>query len=219
MLSNFQVGTRSLVQSFLVGQPEFRGILQRPEMSQLKQRVIASYHLGPLDVEETRAYIEHRLRHVGWSDNPHFDTAAFAQIHAGSGGVPRRINTLCDRLLLAAYLGDKRLIGAADVDTVAAEMELELGGPDAPAVEVNEMRPLVSGPQLVSAQSPGLMPPSGGAQISRLPTAAERSLQEQVSKLEERVALLESSNGMMFNLIRKVLRILRGTSSNESTGS
>jgi len=121
--------------------------------------------------------------------------------------------------LLAAYLGDKRLIGAADVDTVAAEMELELGGPDAPAVEVNEMRPLVSGPQLVSAQSPGLMPPSGGAQISRLPTAAERSLQEQVSKLEERVALLESSNGMMFNLIRKVLRILRGTSSNESTGS
>ena len=219
MLSNFQVGTRSLVQSFLVGQPEFRGILQRPEMSQLKQRVIASYHLGPLDVEETRAYIEHRLRHVGWSDNPHFDTAAFAQIHAGSGGVPRRINTLCDRLLLAAYLGDKRLIGAADVDTVAAEMELELGGPDAPAVEVNEMRPLASGPQLVSAQAPGSMPASGGAQISRLPTATERSLQEQVSKLEERVALLESSNGMMFNLIRKVLRILRGTGNNESTGS
>jgi hypothetical protein len=63
------------------------------------------------------------------------------------------------------------------------------------------------------------MPSSGGAQISRLPTATERSLQEQVSKLEERVALLESSNGMMFNLIRKVLRILRGTGSNESTGS
>jgi len=217
MLSNFQVGTRSLVQSFLVGQPEFRGILQRPEMSQLKQRVIASYHLGPLDVEETRAYIEHRLRHVGWTDHPHFDTAAFAQIHAASGGVPRRINTLCDRLLLAAYLGDKRLIGAADVDTVAAEMELELGGPDAPAVEINEVRPVASGPQLVSA--PASIPASGGAQISRLPTAAERSLQEQVSKLEERVALLESSNGMMFNLIRKVLRILRGTGSNESTGS
>jgi putative secretion ATPase (PEP-CTERM system associated) len=217
MLSNFQVGTRSLVQSFLVGQPEFRGILQRPEMSQLKQRVIASYHLGPLDVEETQAYIEHRLRHVGWSDNPHFDAAAFAQIHAASGGVPRRINTLCDRLLLAAYLGDKRVIGAGDVDTVASEMELELGGPDAPAEEVNEVRPVASSPQLVTAPASGTA--SGGAQISRLPTAAERSLIEQVSKLEERVALLESSNGMMFNLIRKVLRILRGAGSNESTGS
>jgi hypothetical protein len=190
-------------------------------MSQLKQRVIASYHLGPLDVEETRAYIEHRLKHVGWTDHPHFDTAAFAQIHAASGGVPRRINTLCDRLLLAAYLGDKRLIGAVDVDTVASEMELELGGPDVPAEEVNEVRPVTSGPQLVSAPASASVPLSGpfsgGAQISRLPTAAERSLQEQVAKLEERVALLESSNGMMFNLIRKVLRILRGTNESSST--
>jgi general secretion pathway protein A len=194
------------VQSFLVGQPEFRGILQRPEMSQLKQRVIASYHLGPLDVEETRAYIEHRLRHVGWSDNPHFDAAAFAQIHAGSGGVPRRINTLCDRLLLAAYLGDKRLIGAADVETVAAEMELELGGPDEADPHSVETRVETSGPQLVNNTASV----NSGAQISRLPSAVERSLQEQVAKLEERVALLESSNGMMFNLIRKVLRILRG---------
>jgi hypothetical protein len=96
-------------------------------------------------------------------------------------------------------------------------MELELGGPDAPAEEVNEVRPVASSPQLVTAPASGTA--SGGAQISRLPTAAERSLLEQVSKLEERVALLESSNGMMFNLIRKVLRILRGAGSNESTGS
>jgi hypothetical protein len=96
-------------------------------------------------------------------------------------------------------------------------MELELGGPDAPAEEGNEVRPAAGGPQLVSALAPSLMPAGGGAQISRLPTATERSLQEQISKLEERVALLESSNGMMFNLIRKVLRILRGTNETTST--
>jgi putative secretion ATPase (PEP-CTERM system associated) len=102
MLSNFQIGTRSLVQSFLVGQPEFRCIMQRPEMQQLKQRVIASYHLGPLDAEETRSYIEHRLHHVGWQADPRFDDGAFERIHIESGGVPRRISSLCDRGLLAA---------------------------------------------------------------------------------------------------------------------
>src|SRR5690606_941136 len=67
MLSNFQIGTEALLQSFLVGQPELRGTMQRPEMQQLKHRVIASYHLGPLDQDETSQYIVHRLRHVGWS--------------------------------------------------------------------------------------------------------------------------------------------------------
>ena len=97
-------------------------------------------------------------------------------------------------------------IGAADVDSVAAEMELELGGQDTPDPHPIEARVEPSRPQLVNNEATA----GGGAQISRLPTAAERSLQEQIAKLEERVALLESSNGMMFNLIRKVLRILRG---------
>lgn len=127
MLSNFQIGSRSLVQSFLVGQPEFRGILQRPEMHQLKQRVIASYHLGPLDSAETRHYVEHRLRHVGWAQDPRIEDAAFARIHAASGGVPRRINTLCDRLLLGAYLNEQHAVTAQDVDTIAAEMDHEMG--------------------------------------------------------------------------------------------
>jgi type II secretory pathway predicted ATPase ExeA len=193
MLSNFQVGTRSLVQSFLVGQPEFRGIMQRPEMRQLKQRVIASYHLGPLDAEETQFYIEHRLKHVGWNGNPDFDAAAFAQIHTATDGVPRRINTLCDRLLLATLLGDKRLIGVADVETVAAELELELGGQNTTPAEGNEIRPADS-----------------DARVKLRPNETEHSAHEQITKLEERVELLESSNAMMFNLIRKVLRILRG---------
>ena len=77
MLSNFQLGDQALLQSFLVGQPELRSMMHGEQMQQLRQRVIASYHLGPLDKEETRGYIEHRLKHVDWKDDPHFDPACF----------------------------------------------------------------------------------------------------------------------------------------------
>jgi general secretion pathway protein A len=70
MLSNFQTDDKSLLQTFLLGQPEFRATLHSPGMQQLRQRVIASYHLGPMDAGETRAYIEHRLHTVGWNGDP-----------------------------------------------------------------------------------------------------------------------------------------------------
>ena len=73
MLSNFQLGDQALLQSFLVGQPELRTMMQSAQMQQLRQRVIASYHLGPMDAAETQAYIEHRLNHVGWNGDPRFD--------------------------------------------------------------------------------------------------------------------------------------------------
>lgn len=131
MLSNFQFGQQALLQSFLVGQPEFRDTMQSAQMSQLRQRVIASYHLGPLDAAEARAYIEHRLSLAGWTDKPHFEDAAHERIFALTDGVPRRINTLCDRLLLAGFLGEKLTLSAADVDEVAAEIgtETEARGP------------------------------------------------------------------------------------------
>jgi general secretion pathway protein A len=127
MLSNFQVENRSLLQSFLIGQPEFREVMQRPEMRQLKQRVTASYHLGPLDPAETKAYIEHRLGRVGWTTNPSFDMQAFAKIAQMTGGIPRRINALCDRLMLACFLGEKSSINASDVDEISTEIADELG--------------------------------------------------------------------------------------------
>jgi len=127
MLSNFQVGNRALLQSFLVGQPELRELMRSASMQQLRQRVIAAYHLGPLDQDETRAYIEHRLNHVGWRDDPSFEDAAFPAIHAHTGGVPRRINTLCTRLLLAAFLSERHSIAAADVARVTAELSEEFG--------------------------------------------------------------------------------------------
>jgi general secretion pathway protein A len=127
MLSNFQIENKSLLQSFLIGQPEFREVLQRPEMRQLKQRVTASYHLGPLDSTETKAYVEHRLRRVNWDANPAFDPQSFARIAQMTTGIPRRINALCDRLLLACFLGEKNIITVNDVDEISTEIADELG--------------------------------------------------------------------------------------------
>ncbi len=129
MLSNFQFGNKALLQSFLVGQPELREILRLPAMEQLRQRVIASCHLGPMQPAETSAYVEHRLRKVGWSGNPAFDDAAFGAIHQWSGGVPRRINMLCSRLLLSAFLDGVDRIDADRVDRIAGEIRAELSGP------------------------------------------------------------------------------------------
>jgi general secretion pathway protein A len=127
MLSNFQFGDQALLQSFLVGQPELRNAMQQAELQQLRQRVIASYHLGPLDQTETQGYIEHRLRHVGWNGDPEFHPACFALIHSLTGGIPRRINSLCNRLLLAAFLSEKHVVDLADVQSVAEELSDELG--------------------------------------------------------------------------------------------
>jgi general secretion pathway protein A len=127
MLSNFQLRKQALLQSFLVGQPELRGMLESQRLEQLRQRVIASCHLGPLGSDETRRYIEHRLKRVGWVDQPRFDDEAFATIHQATGGVPRRINLLCNRLLLSAYLENRSDINEAQVLRIAAELRAEVG--------------------------------------------------------------------------------------------
>ncbi|WP_119154024.1 XrtA/PEP-CTERM system-associated ATPase [Caldimonas tepidiphila] len=128
MLSNFQFGTHALLQSFLVGQPELRGIIESRALEQLRQRIIASCHLGPLDVSETRAYVEHRLRHVGWSgSNPAFEPEAFDEIQRWTCGIPRRINVLCNRLMLAAFLGGGEAVSAALVEQTARELRGEVG--------------------------------------------------------------------------------------------
>lgn len=154
MLSNFQLGDQALLQSFLVGQPELRAMMQGEQMQQLRQRVIASYHLGPLDRTETQAYIEHRLKHVDWKDDPKFDPACFDLIHSLTGGIPRRINTLCNRLLLAAFLAERHVLETADVQAIAHEIRDELG-PDAPlsAVSVVESDVAPSSPLMARLEA------------------------------------------------------------------
>ncbi|QAU35393.1 XrtA/PEP-CTERM system-associated ATPase [Janthinobacterium sp. 17J80-10] len=130
MLSNFQTSEASLLQTFLLGQPEFRKTLLGGGMQQLVQRVIASYHLGPLDAAETRAYIEHRLQTVGWQGTPAISDAAFIAIHAHTGGIPRRINTLCDRLFLMGYLEELGAFDATEVASVIADIQQEFALPE-----------------------------------------------------------------------------------------
>lgn len=131
MLSNFQHGHKVLLQTFLVGQPEFREKLLRPEAEQLRQRVVASFHLGALDEQQTMDYIEHRLRTVGWKDDPLFHPLAHREIYRATAGIPRRINLMCDRLMVSAFLAEKHDIELSDVNDVVQEMRQERLMPDA----------------------------------------------------------------------------------------
>ncbi len=125
MLSNFQSDNRPLLQTFLLGQPEFRKTLLGSQMQQLRQRVIATYHLGPLDQAETRAYIEHRLQKAGWSGNPVLQDEIFEVIHNFSSGIPRKINLFCDRLLVMGCLEELQTLGKAEADEVVLDIKQE----------------------------------------------------------------------------------------------
>jgi general secretion pathway protein A len=129
MLSNFQTVDKSLLQTFLLGQPEFRKTLNGSEMEQLRQRVIATYHLGPMDASETRSYIEHRLSTVGWHGDPSFGEDAFAAVYDYTDGIPRKINTLCDRLLLMGCLEELHDFGSSEVNEVIRDIQQEFDLP------------------------------------------------------------------------------------------
>jgi general secretion pathway protein A len=130
MLSNFVYDAKPLLQTFLLGQPEFRKTLQSHELEQLRQRVIASCHLGPLDGAETEAYIVHRLKTVGWHGDPSFSSDAFAAIYQHTGGIPRKINILCDRLLLMGRLDEKHAFTGKEVAEVTSELLQEFAPVD-----------------------------------------------------------------------------------------
>ena len=130
MLSNFVSAERPLLQIFLLGQPEFRKILRSPGMEQLSQRVIASYHLGPMDRTDTEGYIRHRLQTVGWHEDPSFSPDAFDAIHAHTGGIPRKINILCDRLMLMGRLEEKHAFTGSDVRVVIDDINQDFAPAD-----------------------------------------------------------------------------------------
>jgi general secretion pathway protein A len=127
MLANYQVDGRSLFQSFLLGQEELRRTLQGPGMEQLRQRIIAAHHLEPLTVEETRSYIEYRLACVNWQGSPVLRDGVVERIHGFCQGVPRMINALCDRLFLFGCIEEKQILEVCDVESVAAEIQCEVG--------------------------------------------------------------------------------------------
>lgn len=191
MLSNFQIGEKSLLQSFLLGQPEFRHTLQGEGMQQLRQRIIASYHLGPMDAAETRAYIEHRMTTVGWVGDPEFSEDCFGPIFDFTGGIPRRINTLCDRVLLFGYLEDKHRIDAGTVAAVIGDLNGEM-----PTLAANDG-----------------VPQRGGLHAG--PSGDDRMLEQ----LDRRVSKMERSIVNILKLSRELLNLAHEKQPEKREGS
>ena len=125
MLSNLETDNRKLIQIILVGQPELARTLTRPELAQLSQRVTVRCYLKPLDSHDTVRYIHHRLTKAGPQSTVRFDPSALKLIHRLSGGVPRRINALCDRALLAAYARGTRTIKKSHIRQAHREINGE----------------------------------------------------------------------------------------------
>ena len=187
MLSNFQCGDQALLQSFLIGQPELRNLMRSPAMEQFRQRVIASYHLGPLDESETRGYIEHRLHRVAWKGDPEFEPSAVHAIYMASGGIPRRINAMCNRLMLAGFLAGQHRFAAGEVNAVAAEITGEIGPQAVVAAPMRE--PLAA----AMASTPAVdRHPDLVGNVRRLLDLADRveRLEKDVNKLLSLVRLL-----------------------------
>lgn len=204
MLSNFQFDSQAILQSFLIGQPEFRQILQSPHMQQLRQRVIASCHIGPLDLEDTTAYVDHRMKTAGASQ-PAFDVSTYAVIHQAAGGVPRRINTVCDRMLLLGFLTERRKLGSSEAEEVAAELAEELGQPPG--------QPRAAEPAAATPLGEIAMPSLDAASANRLSNQLQGANAEhfdlRLRRLEESLLRLERMQSTTTQLLQELINAAR----------
>ena len=187
MLSNFQAGGYPLLQIFLLGQPEFRLVLQQPEFEQLRQRVIAMHHLAPMEEEEVESYLMHRLQCVGWQGRPRFTADALAAMHRWSGGIPRRLNQLASRVLLYGGVEQIENFGAPDIAAVIDDIAQE---------------------SVVEDQSgPALMPePVESGRMAELRAVPAESAETRA--LERRVSELEAQVASQSDALRRVLALL-----------
>lgn len=196
MLSNFQLGAHPLLQTLLLGQPEFRDMIQdHPQLEQLRQRVIAAHHLEAMELGEVQPYIEHRLKCVGWTGNPQFDQRVFTELYEASGGVPRRINQICNRLMMLGAVEQRTRIDGAMLSGVLEELELDgtlqlkrierkaqAAVPPAPAVD----EPVAA----VAPAAPVAVPADAVAMEQLLGLLAERDAQ--IAELQQ--AVIELAN-------------------------
>ena len=211
MLSNFQFGSQSLLQTFLVGQPEFRGILQSPEMEQFRQRVAATCHIGPLDEEETQRYIEHRLKCAGSTGKLTFDLDAFPAIFKASQGIPRRINSLCDRLLLLGYMANKFQLTLVDVQDVLRDIAQEAETPSKSIVDGSNssLGRLFDNDQSVDLSRVKLSAANVGELTAEIATLDHDHQADRLQRVESSLARLERINLQTLNLLQKLVDAVR----------
>jgi putative secretion ATPase (PEP-CTERM system associated) len=182
MLSNFQLGSHPLLQTLLLGQPEFRQtLLESDQLEQLRQRVIATHHLGAMQPKEIQPYIEHRLTCVGWTGNPSFDPEVFADLHDATGGIPRRINQIVNRLLLLGTVDQREHIDAAMLAQVLGEMS------DDGALGVVTPQPEAAAPveQVAPVASPVAAVPSDAINAAAAVALIEAALAERDAQIAE----------------------------------
>jgi len=160
MLSNFHWKGRPLLQSLLLGQREFRQMMRSEGMEQLRQRVLAAYHLQPLDASETQQYIEHRLRMVGWDGDPYIQDEVYAKVYEFTGGVPRKTNLLFDRVLLYGCLEELHHINQSVIDSVLNDVKSELWSAEPELGQVHHAVEAEPSAHL-GADSPGIAKPLG----------------------------------------------------------
>ena len=146
MLSNFQAAGKPLLQSFLLGQEELQPILRAPNMEQFRQRIVASCHLAPLTDVECQAYIEYRMHHAGWSGNKLFSEGAYDRIYQFTHGVPRKINTLMDRILLYGFLEELETLDENAVENVIKEVSEEMFQPEKLQAATSEPASILDAP-------------------------------------------------------------------------
>jgi hypothetical protein len=184
-------------------------------MEQFRQRVAATCHIGPLDADETRGYIEHRLRCAGSKGKPSFEPAAFDGIFKASGGIPRRINAVCDRLLLAGFLAGRTALTLADVDEVVKEFTAENAVAARP-VGAAQQPALLGGEPSAPGGLAGAAPDVDLSQIKvDAATAEEMSKQlaaltadargDQLQRLERSLLRLERTNVQILGLLSKLV--------------
>jgi general secretion pathway protein A len=123
LLSNLETDRQKLIQIVLMGQPELRDKLQQPELRQLRQRITVRYHLRPLDLRETGYYVSHRLTLAGANGHPSFDEGAIKLVYKYSGGVPRLINAVCDKALLAGFVTQTQVVTRKLVNLAIDELQ------------------------------------------------------------------------------------------------
>ncbi len=190
MLSNFQLGSHPLLQTLLLGQPEFRALLaNHPELEQLRQRIIASHHLSALKPDELQQYVEHRMRHVGWQGNPAMGSDLFAALYRSTDGIPRRVNQVMNRMLLLGAIEERTEFTPEMIESVAAEMagDTQNGAENASIREVTPERQEV--PHTAEATEQVEISAADDAAIASM--LAERDAR--IAELEQAVTMLHRS--------------------------
>ena len=191
MLSNLETEKSKLLQIILIGQPDLRDKLDRPELEQLRQRITVSYHLEALDAEETNHYINHRLSRASMGAPLEFPRAVTDRIHERSGGVPRLINVISDATLVFGYGEERSVVDTALIEEVIAD--LDATGVLGPRSNANRHESVVpADPAMAAAMAGARAQSATDAPAASRPTAEDLKLARELADREKELRLREA---------------------------